>query len=217
MPRTLDELQTDVVDFFRQSNSNNLNLFEIACLGKPELALQGELLHHLRNKGWRCVQEAGFRAPVPGTDKLATCNLDILVFDRTQIDFTPVCCIELKHYSANQGDPKALIAALELDYGRPRPRHNTKPVPIMLVAMYTTVAKFSALPPPPGLHRFARAVCGPVRSCTFQSTFSNWYSPWWICGPTALSKSTGIPSHSCVLQTGEQLTGWVEACVGIRT
>lgn len=218
MSRTLQDLQNDVVSFFRQTNNTSLDLFEIACLGKPELTLQGELLHHLRAAGWLCVQEAGYRAPVNGSNKLESRNLDILVFDRTDKYFDTKCCVELKHFSANQGSSTTLIAGLEADYARPRP-HHPGALPIMLIGMYTTIHSYSSRPAAPGLHRFGRAVCGPVRSSSFHTEFSVWKTKTasqWLHGPEILSRSTGIPTHHCVLQSGEQLDGWVEACVGIR-
>lgn len=218
MPRLLQDLQNDVVSFFRQTSNTSLNLFEIACLGKPELALQGELLHYLRTEGWLCVQEAGYRAPVNGSSRLEARNLDILVFDRTHAHFDAMCCIELKHFSANQGNPTALINGLEDDYKRQRP-HHLNALPIMLIGMYTTINASPPFPLAPGLHRFARAVCGPVRSRSFDADLNAWKTKTidqWLHGPDILSSVTGIPAHHCILQSEERLDGWVEACVGIR-
>lgn len=157
--KTIKDLQDDVRTFFEPDRETNLNLFEIACLGKPELALQGELIHYLRTCNWFCVHEAGYRELPPGADKTSSPNLDILVFDRGEGNFMPFCCIELKHFSANQGPPNVLITGLSADYERPRPAN----VPLMLVGMYTTIIRATNQPEPSGLHRFARAVCGPVK------------------------------------------------------
>lgn len=216
--KRLKDLQDDVRTFFEPDRKTDLNLFEIACLGKPELALQGELIHYLRTHKWFCVQEAGYRELPPGAVKASSPNLDILVFDRGEGDFMPFCCIELKHFSANQGPPNVLITGLSADYKRPRPAN----VPLMLVGMYTTIIGATNQPESSGLHRFARAVCGPVKnSSAFQSTFKNWLGPQanrpaspWMHTPSIVSASPESPK-SCFLQTGEQLNGTVEAFIGV--
>jgi hypothetical protein len=217
MLNNLQALQDDVGTFFLPHRETNLNLFEIACLGKPELALQGELIHYLRTRNWFCVQEAGYRELLPGAIKASSANLDILVFDRSEHHFTPLCCIELKHFSANQGPPNILIAGLSADYKRPRPDK----VPIMLIGIYTSIVAATNRPGPSGLHRFARAVCGPMKSTAFASTFKGWCGPRtnppaspWMHTPTIVSASPNS-LKSCFLHTGEQLSGTVEAFIGV--
>lgn len=224
MTQKLQALQADIRNFFLLSAGTkcdpHLDLFEIACLGKPELALQGELLHYLRSNGWLCVQEAGYRTISGNPAKPVSSNIDLLVFDleaHRNGRFEPICTIELKHYSGNQGGAERPVMALERDCARARLFHNGRRVPIMLIGMYTTIDPVTAQPELAtlGLHRFARAVYGPVRATNFHHVFSNW-SGVWVSQPSVISQCEGAPVRSCRLQSGEQLTGVVEAAIGIR-
>jgi hypothetical protein len=83
-------------------------------------------------------------------------NTDILVFDSNG---NPGAAIEIKHYSANQGAITKLAAGLVEDHSKERPIGvGNRPVPLILVGLYTEVASVSSPLPltKDGLFRFLR-------------------------------------------------------------
>lgn len=148
----IEEIYSKVVAFFKQSCGSspdinppsgkpatsprgfgNGNLLRIACMGNPEKTVQGELLAFLRSQGFFALSEAGFRElrsstawPPRGADR----HIDILVLDD---DYLPMGAIELKHYSAHQGDISPLCAGLVDDYDK------SEHLPLIQVGVYTQV------------------------------------------------------------------------------
>ncbi|MGT2509521.1 hypothetical protein [Cupriavidus basilensis] len=98
------------------------DLLRIACLGNPEKTIQGALLVHLSNQlapyKFKVILECGMLLPgLPETDRdlLSRLNIDLFVFDDA---WRPSVAIELKHYSANQGDVDALCNNMQQDAAR---------------------------------------------------------------------------------------------------
>jgi len=215
----LKKLQADVAGFFSTPRpASGMSLFEIACWGNAEKTLQGELLCHLRSKDWFAVQEAGFLCASDIPRKFTERDIDILVFTRSpgaSTMPTPLCCIELKHFSSNQGSAKALCKGLDADMMRRHPHTGHAFVPLMQVAMYTTIATFDEKADKVGLHRFARSYCGPVKRRDFLNQFDSWRNgKAWIIDPV-IHQDTD-PYAACRLLSGETMTGKVDAFVGVR-
>lgn len=112
-----------------------LALLRLASLGSPEKTIQGELLFHLRSKGFYAVSECALRLPSGRR------NVDIAVFDRT---WRPALVIEIKHYSANQGGQGTLFRRLREDFKRERPSdHKGHALPLLQVGLFTAVTSIS--------------------------------------------------------------------------
>lgn len=114
-----------------------------------ERGAQGELVHYLRAAGQNAVAECGLLSDT------ARHTADIAVFDR---EWAPVCIIELKHFSANQGPIDALLQNMTEDAHR----HAHGPqalLPLIQLGLYTEIT--AAFPPtyqrPFGLYRFITA------------------------------------------------------------
>jgi len=124
----------------------------LVCLGNPERTVQGELLHYLRARSLNAISECGLAHVTKRKN-----NPDIVVFDG---DWQPVCVIELKHFSANQGKIGRLLANMRKDVKR----HNNGPqkrLPLIEIGLYTAVSQFDrrAHPRDSGLYRFLFSYC----------------------------------------------------------
>lgn len=219
--KCLEMLQHDVAAFFlphsqhKGSSGRKMKLVEIACLGKPEMTLQGELLFHLRTEGWNCVQEAGYSQE----DKKR--NLDLLVFSDSNMcgsDHGPkdvLCCIELKHFSANQGEPTTLYNGLGEDAKLPRPKVGERKAPVMLVGMFTTIEFEGQACERDGLYRFFRSLSqkkAKVRQ--FKKAFVDHQIGNPYFAPSIISRDDdSLVQKFRLLSTGEEVTGSVEAYV----
>jgi len=101
----------------------------LISLGNPERTAQGELVHYLRDKKANAVSECGI------ADESARNSADVVVFDSAWL---PVCVIELKHYSANQGKIDALLHNMDAD----ALRHREGPqglLPLLQIGLYTEI------------------------------------------------------------------------------
>jgi hypothetical protein len=101
----------------------------LISLGNPERTVQGELVHYLRDNNTNAVSECGV------VGDAARYSADVVVFDT---HWNPVCIIELKHYSANQGKIDALLHNLAADAAR----HNEGPqglLPLLQIGLYTEI------------------------------------------------------------------------------
>jgi hypothetical protein len=119
----------------------------LICLGNAERTVQGELVHYLRSGGFNAVSECG---TIDGTSRN---SVDVIIFDD---DWTAVCAIELKHYSANQGRVDALIFNMEGDairhYDGPQ-----KLLPLIQIGLYSEIStsfEKATYLPAFGLYRF---------------------------------------------------------------
>lgn len=126
--------------------------FRLICLGNAEQTLQGELLCFLRSElahhGFTAVSECG--ASDFGQGRL---NPDIVIFDG---HWQPVCLIEIKHYSANQGSNLVVQNGLIADHAR----FEDVPlgdIPFIPLALYTEITACGELPIEYSLYRFVRS------------------------------------------------------------
>jgi hypothetical protein len=119
----------------------------LVSLGNAERTVQGELVYYLRSKGLNAVSECGV------TDGSSRCSLDIVIFDE---EWTCVCAVELKHYSANQGKVDALTHNMGSDVSR----HKDGPqglLPLIQIGLYTEISEcfdIKKYSPAFGLYRF---------------------------------------------------------------
>jgi hypothetical protein len=130
------------VDPRRDRRADGLRLVTLGT----ERAVQGELVHHLRAAGVKAVAECGIASD------LARHTADIGVFDQ---GWRPICIIELKHFSANQGDIDELLSNMRADMRK----HARGLLPLLQLGLYTEItAAFSRdFPRPYGLYRFLAA------------------------------------------------------------
>jgi hypothetical protein len=102
----------------------------LITLANPERTVQGELVHYLLDKKANAVSECGI------ADDSARYSADVVVFNA---DWLPICVIELKHYSANQGKIDALLHNMAADAAR----HREGPqglLPLLQIGLYTEIA-----------------------------------------------------------------------------
>lgn len=128
----------------------------LICLGNPERAVQGELLHYLRASNVNAVSECGLieHRPSPMKPGRRRLNPDITVFDA---DWKPQCVIELKHFAANQGTVRPLVSNMQEDLLR----HTEGPLgylPIIRIGLYTEIHEIGSSFPD-GLYRFPQCYC----------------------------------------------------------
>lgn len=100
----------------------------LVCLGNAEKTVQGELLHFLRMNNFCAVSECG----IYGVNHR---SLDISVFDE---DWTPLCVIELKHYSTNQGSVDTLLKNIKADY---RKHAETNDITLIQIGLFTEICE----------------------------------------------------------------------------
>lgn len=115
-----------------------------------ERAVQAELVHYLRAAGQSAVAECGLLSDT------ARHTADIVVFDR---EWAPLCVIELKHFSANQGPIDALVRNM-IDDAHRHAHGPQAPLPLIQLGLYTEIT--AAFPRetyerPFGLYRFLAA------------------------------------------------------------
>lgn len=139
---------------------NGLGL-RLVCLGNPEKTIQGELVHFLRQSGINAVSECGVVGEVRR-------SLDVVVFDG---GWQPLCVIELKHYSANQGSLATLARNLRGDQKR-HAEALVRNLPLVQIGLYTDIC--SVRPEIPvadqdtlqhGLYRFLKTYYHGERNC----------------------------------------------------
>ena len=216
----LVRLMQDVLAFFNRSSDaatstrqlQAMPLIEVACLGNPERTMQSELHAYLRSRLWNSVCEMGYRH-APGDRG----DADIALFDSFHRDKVLLCVIELKHFSANQGDACTLTAGLDSDYRLSRPS-----VPMMQIGLYTVVESITPPLQPEydrGIYRFLNTYCrgtlpprftaGQILRDWSATTAQTWLQPFEpVIGQT--------PTASFWDDRNAFISGHVEYVVGIR-
>lgn len=152
MPTAAD-VYNQIQAFFRNPP---LPLLEQLCRGKPEIIIQKLLFAHLQNSfGLTQVKkEVRYTCHVQNStgDKPSFTVIDFIVLDDNLSDI--ICCIELKHYSANQGRLKRLLSGginrngkqqrfhLDDDFQKCRPC-----VPLIQIGIFSAVEGISSVAP----------------------------------------------------------------------
>lgn len=213
-------LRKDIIEFFDRSSDiaestiklQAMPLIEVACLGNPERTIQSELHAFLRSRAWNSICEMGYRHSL--TDRG---NADIAVFDSFQEEKVLLCVIELKHFSANQGDANTLVAGLNKDYRLSRPA-----VPMIQIGLYTAVESITPplrLPYDRGIYRFLNTYCRGILPPKFKAenvlrdwitaTASSWLQPFDpVVGKTATASFRDDRNNF--------VSGYIEYMIGIR-
>src|SRR5574344_417710 len=119
MSNVYGSVALEISNALKEMDTNEeLSLFECACLGNPEKAIKGEVLHHLRNKGIIAVEEVGYKGGSSVSSGTKSPDLDLCIFSKNH---ALEDVIEFKHFTYNQPNIQEMFNNMKSDYDRTRP------------------------------------------------------------------------------------------------